>query len=176
MTLNMEFGDFRQNGRNELLESHYHDIWETIRRYDIGAELLITLFDSERESIIIRTDGLGEVFWENDYSVIGTGGDIARAYLVQVDYDPDELSVGDCIYECLRAKFAAEKSREVGRSTTVTVNLGGVTQLSLSEKGHRYYANILVPYKTPKLRFDPTFLEDIEDARETPSPNVADSP
>jgi hypothetical protein len=134
-TLNIEFSDFRKNGRNELLESHYHDVWETIRRYDIGAELLITLFDADRESIIIRTDGLGEVFWENDYSVIGTGGDVARAYLVQIDYDPSEMSVGDCIYECLRAKFAAEKSREVGRSTTVTVSVEGRKQLGLSRKG-----------------------------------------
>ena len=57
-TLNMEFEDFRKHGRSELHESHYHDVWETIRRYDMGAELLITLFDAAGRSVLIRTDGL----------------------------------------------------------------------------------------------------------------------
>jgi proteasome subunit B (beta)-like protein len=161
-TLNMEFDDFRKHGRNELLESHYHDVWETIRRYDIGAELLITLYDADEDAVIIRTDGLGEVFWETDYSIIGTGGEIARAFLCQVDYDPSKMSVGDCIYEVLRAKFAAENSREVGAGTTVKVTAKGKKDRVASLKGFDYYKGLLLPYRTPKLEFDSSFLEDAD--------------
>lgn len=170
-TVNMEFEDFCRIGRTQFHESHYHDIWETIRRYDIGAELLITLYDANAEAVIIRTDGLGDVFWESDYSIIGSGGEIARAFLCQVDYDPAKLSVGDCIYEVLRAKFAAENSREVGRGTSVVVTSKGKKDLIISEKGFDYYENLLLPYKTPKLEFDPSFLEDPDARDEVPSKN-----
>jgi hypothetical protein len=158
-TLNMEFDDFLQHGRKDLHESHYHDVWETIRRYDLGAELLITLFDATGDSVIIRTDGLGEVYWESDYSVIGSGGEIARAFLCQVDYDPDKMSIADCIYEVLKAKYSAEISREVGRGTTVLVTARGGTDLYLSKKGHDYYEDLLIPYRTPELKFEDDFLE-----------------
>ena len=158
-TLNMDFNDFRQHGRKDLHESHYHDIWETVRRYDIGAELLITLFDAEGDAVVIRTDGLGEVFWESDYAVIGSGGEIARAFLCQVDYDPGRMSLKDCIYEVLKAKYSAEISREVGRGTTVLVTARGEKDLYLSKKGHDYYEDLLIPYKTPELKFEDDFLE-----------------
>jgi len=158
-TQNMEFEDFLKHGKNHYLESHYHDVWNTIQRYDMQAELLITLFDADRRPVIIRTDGLADVFFENNYGIIGTGGGIARAFLCQVDYDPLEMSVGDCIYECLRAKFSAERGRDVGRSTTVSVSVEGKESYSWSKKGHKYWAGKLLPYKTPKLIFDPSFLE-----------------
>ena len=158
-TLNMEFEDFCRIGRTQFHESHYHDIWETIRRYDIGAELLITLFNAEGVPVIIRTDGIGEVHFESDYSVIGTGGDLARAVLCQVDYDPSKISVGDCIYEVLRSKYSAEHSREVGNDTTVLVTSKTKKDRWLSKDGHKYYEDLLVPYKTPKLEFRDEFLE-----------------
>jgi hypothetical protein len=168
-TLNMEFEDFCRIGRTQFHESHYHDIWETIRRFDIGAELLITLFDAGGDSVIIRTDGLGDVFWETDYSIIGTGGEIARAFLCQVDYDPSNMNLGDCIYEVLRAKFAAENSREVGRGTSIVVTAKGKKDLILNDKGFDYYEDLLFPYKTPKLDLDPAFLEDPDAEDAVPS-------
>ncbi len=163
-TLNMEFEDFLKYGRTQFHESHYHDIWETIKRYDIGAELLITLFDAEGLPVIIRTDGLGEVHYESDYSIIGSGGEIARAFLCQVDYDPTKLSVGQCIYEVLRAKFAAEHSREVGSDTTVVVTSKGKKDRWLSDKGHEFYDELLYPYQTPKVEMSAEVLEIDDDA------------
>jgi hypothetical protein len=175
-TLNMEFEEFRTHGKNDLLESHYHEIWESIRHFDIGAELLITLYDAENDAVIIRTDGLGEVHWELDYSIIGTGGDIARAFMCQLDYDPAEISVGQCIYEVLRAKYAAEMGHQVGKGTTVVVTENGKKDLALSEKGYLYYGNLLIPYKTPPLEFKPEFLEladDEEEEEKTPTDDPA---
>jgi hypothetical protein len=172
-TLNMEFEEFRKHGRNELLESHYHDIWESIRRFDIEAELLITLFDAENDPVVIRTDGLGEVHWEVDYSIIGTGGDIARAFMCQIDYDPSQIGVDQCIYEVLRAKLAAEMGHKVGRGTTVTVTEKGKKDLVLSKIGFDYYTGLLVPYKTPPLEFKSEFLEladeEATEKKETPT-------
>jgi len=45
--LNMEFDDFRKHSRAEFHESHYHEVWDTIKHFDLGAELIITLFDVE---------------------------------------------------------------------------------------------------------------------------------
>lgn len=166
-TLNMEFDEFRKNGRHDLLESHYHDIWESIRRFDIGAELLITLFDAENDAVVIRTDGLGEVHWELDYSIIGTGGDIARAFMCQIDYDPSQIGIDQCIYEVLRAKLAAEMGHQVGRGTTITVTEKGKKDLTLSVKGFEYYSGLLIPYKAPPLEFKSEFLELADDEEET---------
>jgi hypothetical protein len=172
-TLNMEFEDFCRVGRTQFHESHYHDIWETIKQYDIGAELLITLFDAEGISVIVRTDGLGEVHFESDYSMIGTGGDLARAVLCQVEYDPAKMDVGDCIYEVLRAKFSAERSREVGSDTTILVTSKGKPDRWLSPKGHKYYNKLLFPYKTPKLEFRDEFLEvDVSPKGEQETPSL----
>jgi hypothetical protein len=91
--------------------------------------------------------------------VIGSGGEIARAFLCQVDYDPDKMSIADCIYEVLKAKYSAEISREVGRGTTVLVTARGGTDLYLSKKGHDYYEDLLIPYRTPELKFEDDFLE-----------------
>jgi len=178
MTLNMEFDDFRKHGRNELLESHYHEVWHTIKHYDLGAELIITLFDAEGVPVIMRTDGLGEVHWENDYSVIGTGGEIARSFLCQIDYDPEKMSVGDCIYEVMRAKFAAEHSRDVGQGTTVVITARGKKDRAVSKKGFDYYEGLLIPYRTPTLEFEADFLEpyDDEDEVSSPSEQVATKP
>ena len=162
-TLNMEFEEFLKYGRTQFHESHYHDIWETIKRYDIGAELLITLFDAEGLQVIIRTDGLGEVHYESDYSIIGSGGEIARAFLCQVDYDPTKLSVGQCIYEVLRAKFAAEHSKEVGSDTTIVVTSKGKKDRWLSQGGHDFYDGLLYPYQTPKVDMPDGVLETDDD-------------
>jgi len=162
-TLNMEFEDFCKIGRAQLHESHYHDVWETIKRYNVGAELLITLFDAEKIPIIIRTDALGEVHYEYDYSIIGSGGEIARAFLCQLDYDPGRTSVGECIYEVMRAKFAAEHSREVGSDTTIVVTSKGKKDRSLNGKGHKFFTGLLHPYKTPKVEFKDGFLDTDEE-------------
>jgi hypothetical protein len=162
-TLNIEFDDFRVTGKNQLLESHYHDVWETIKRYDMGAELLITLFDAAGVPVIMRVDGYGDVYWENEYSIIGAGGSVARAFLCQVDYDSYRMSLSECIYEVIRAKFAAQRTREVGKGTSITVSVEGKKHYSIADAGFDYFENMLAPYKTPEIKFESSFLESDDD-------------
>jgi hypothetical protein len=68
-----------------------------------------------------------------------SGKEITPSSAQEVDYDPGTISVGDCIYEVLRAKFAAERTREVGDVTTITVTKKGLKDRTLSEKGFDYY-------------------------------------
>ena len=159
MTLNMDFDDFRRTGKDQLLESHYHDIWDTIKRHDLGAELLFALFDACGEAVLIRLDGVGEPHWETDYATIGTGSAIAQAFLCQVDYDGTTMPLQDCLYETLRAKFAAEKSRDVGRGTSVNIIVEGKKTYWISEKAWKFFDDVLNPYKTPKLEMDFSLLE-----------------
>jgi hypothetical protein len=63
------------------------------------------------------------------------------------------------MYEVLRAKFAAEHSRDVGEGTTVVVTSKGKKDRVLSKQGHEYYDELLVPYKTPPLRVETSFLQ-----------------
>jgi hypothetical protein len=171
MTLNMDFEEFSKHGREWLRESHYDDVWHEIRHLNLGAELLIALFDAEQYGQIVRVDLSGEVHWENDYSTIGTGSDIAQAFLCQNEmYDPDTITLGACIYELLRAKFAAERSRDVGTGTSVDIIVGGAQKYSISDKGFKYFENKLRPYKIPKITFAEDFLE--EDIPAKPEPNV----
>jgi 20S proteasome alpha/beta subunit len=136
---------------------------------DLGAELLINLFDASGDPVIIRLDTLGEPHNEYNYSTIGTGSAIARAFLSQVDFT-DDLTFGQCVYEVLRAKVASERSRDVGRGTSVDVVVSGSRRYSISAKGFKYYQRLLRPYKVPTIEWNPEFIDFDDAPAQEPSP------
>jgi hypothetical protein len=57
----------------------------------------------------------------------------------------------------LRAKYASERTRDVGRGTSVDVVVSGADSYSISDKGFKYYEKLL-PYKTPKIKWVDDFI------------------
>jgi hypothetical protein len=63
----MSFSEFKQDGGRILKDSHYEEVWAKIGTIDLGADLLITLFDAEGDANIVRLDSLGDPHWEHNY-------------------------------------------------------------------------------------------------------------
>jgi hypothetical protein len=70
----------------KLPTEQYADYWHSIRRLNLGADLLIA--NVKREAIIVRLDRWGETHWEQNYSAVGEGADIARAMLCLHPWKP----------------------------------------------------------------------------------------
>lgn len=124
MTINMSYDNFVERHRTEFHESHSRDIWNQIHHtVDLGADLLLCGFSGD-DSLIVRLDRYGKTHWEDNYSAIGIGSDIAQAFLCQRDWmteDQDLLELPDCLYRIYEAKRAAQKNRHVGETTSFQV-------------------------------------------------------
>ncbi len=89
--------------------------WATIRGLHLGAALVISTFtDDEAALLVIEPDG--RVVWADHYAAVGTGNNVASAFLAQRDYS-DGMDVEECLYRVLEAKTAAEKNPYVGKAT-----------------------------------------------------------
>jgi 20S proteasome alpha/beta subunit len=93
--------------------------WQRIRSLDMGAELIISTFTDD-EAAILTIDSSGRVGWADHYAVVGTGSQLAAAFLHQREYH-DFMPVDECLYRVLEAKTAAEKNPYVGKETRIVV-------------------------------------------------------
>jgi 20S proteasome alpha/beta subunit len=166
MTINMSFDDFLKSHRSHFHESHSRDIWDQIHHtVDLGADLLLCGFSGE-ESVIVRLDRFGKTHWEDNYSAIGIGSDIAQAFLCQRDwYDTknEALQLLDCLYRIFEAKKAAQKNRHVGESTAFEVlMLGGKRKDITDECFQAFKATYEERLKLPVFQLT-NFLKDYDD-------------
>lgn len=60
--------------------------------------------------------------WSDHYSAVGTGSNIAAAFLHQRNYY-DTMSLSECFYRVMEAKTAAERNPYVGRVTLLEFSL-----------------------------------------------------
>jgi hypothetical protein len=122
MTLGLSFEEFKA-----MSPDSFHETWSEIKSLNLGADLLIVCPGSS-EPIIIRLDRWGQTHWENNYSAIGEGSQIARAMLCLQPWDslgwpngagPRLPSLKQCLYRVYEAKRAAHMAdpSSVGEKT-----------------------------------------------------------
>jgi 20S proteasome alpha/beta subunit len=137
MTINMTFDDFVRRHKNEFTESHSRDIWEQIHHtVDLGADILICGFSGD-EFLIVRLDRFGKTHWEENYSAVGIGSDIAQAFLRQRDWystEQEGLQLLDCLYRIFEAKRAAQRNRHVGESTAFEILMPGGIRKDITDE------------------------------------------
>jgi hypothetical protein len=103
----------------KLPTDQYLDVWQDIRRMNLGADLIIATV--KHEPVIIRLDRFGEPHWETNYSAIGNGADIARAMLCLQQWMPSDrhqeratlrftVPIQECAFRLMEAHFAANKA------------------------------------------------------------------
>lgn len=176
MTLRMPYKDFVKDHRSALAETHSREIWNEIKLIDLATDTVFCGFSGSDEPVLVRLDRYGKAHWEDNYSVVGIGSDIALAFLCQRDWytengdedDEGQLQLHDCLYRVFEAKAAAQKNRHVGESTAFEI---------LMPKGKRYdvtdacfktlkrkYASRLKP---PDLSGMKDFLKEIKDDEES---------
>ncbi len=102
-----------------LPTDQYSDVWHAVRQLNLGADILIS--HVSHESAIVRLDRWGEVHWENNYSLIGSGSEVARAMLCLQTWEPSkdhktgphfriQIPLEECLYRLSEAHLAAHKA------------------------------------------------------------------
>jgi hypothetical protein len=176
MTLRMSYVDFVKQHRGDFHESHSREIWNEIKHIDLGTDVILCGF-SGPDHAIVRLDRYGKTHWENNYSVVGVGADIALAFLCQRDWyeeDSERLELINCLYRVYEAKVAAQKNRHVGETTAFEILMPGahrfdVTDSCFKDLKDRYYRRLKPPvFKQPMKGF----LKVIEDEDERPETKV----
>jgi len=122
--IEMEFGcsqdEFMSLGREWLSRNDHSEFWREIRKLTLNCSLLIGYAD-DSEPVLIRVDSDGQVFWEDCYGCIGSGGDLALAYLCQRVYD-DTMPIMDCLRTIYSAKKLSENNPYVGTSSSFDIH------------------------------------------------------
>jgi 20S proteasome alpha/beta subunit len=125
MRTGITFADFRLLQRGNFLE-----VWHEVDELTLGADLLIGCFADE--PMIIRFDRFGMPHWEENYSAIGEGAAIARAFLCLQPWDDMGWfggtgggipSLAHCLFRAYEAKTAAHHAmpHSVGKATVINV-------------------------------------------------------
>ena len=148
---------FWAEGKNRLSEAQHDAVIQQVFKIGLDATLLIGSIDAEDEPVIMRIDDKGQVHWEDNFSVIGSGGPIAEAFLHQYEWD-DTPSLQECLFRVYSAKVASEKSPTVGETTSFEIHLQR-RRFDLSDESFGYLKQRVVP-RVPKLKFPTAFLEE----------------
>jgi len=112
--------EFLQKSRDVFSEAHYNRLQDEIKAIGLGGDIILAGFHGETP-IIVRLDSAGEVHWEDHYSVVGAGSDIAFAILALNPYDEEKIEVPECVFRLFEAKSAAHANKTVGVATVFEV-------------------------------------------------------
>ncbi|HUN84845.1 MAG TPA: hypothetical protein VMU48_10720 [Terracidiphilus sp.] len=172
MNCGLSFNDFLDKHRDKMAEFHSRDIWNQINHIDLDADVIICGISND-EPVIIRLDRFGKTHWETNYSVIGTGADIALSFLCQREWSGDDelignnpggLQVMECLYRLYEAKRAAQANRHVGMSTTFLILLEGGKRLDITQSTFEKFKEVYQQrLALPKFEFSPDMLESADE-------------
>jgi hypothetical protein len=167
MFLGLDYSSLRAIPKDRLTDID-EEAYHTFRTLNLGADVII----ATDEAVIVRLDRWGRAHWENNYSVIGEGADIALAFLCQHQWDfggsSEPASFGSvapvtlmqCLYRVYEAKRAAEKKSSVGRSTALSVLIKGEGTFEVSDSCRQLLLEAFEQKnRVPQIRFDSSFLE-----------------
>jgi 20S proteasome alpha/beta subunit len=115
--LGLSWDDVFTLSRQYPNDSTLLDAWHRIRGIDLGAALIVSTF-TDNEPAILVIESNGRVAWADHYAAVGTGCQIAAAFLNQREYS-DSMPLEECLYRVLEAKIAAEKNPYVGKQTAL---------------------------------------------------------
>jgi hypothetical protein len=149
-----------------LTESHYLETWGRLENLTLGAELIVATFGQD-EPVIMRIAGDANVYWEDGFSTIGSGGPIAETFMVQRFYDGD-MPLEECLARVWEAKVAAEKNQYVGQTTNIEVMVfesTGARRFAMADKASDAYENATRSrmQRMPRVKFPGSLLEPITD-------------
>lgn len=178
MTIRMPYSEFVKQHRTDFIESHSREIWNEIKLIDLGTDVILGGFSGD-EPVLVRLDRYGKAHWEDNYSVVGIGADIALAFLCQRDWymeNDDRLQLIDCLYRVFEAKAAAQKNRHVGESTAFEVLMPGAKRYDITDECFkdfkRRYTRRLKPPTFPSPMTN--FLKEVKDDDDKPATKLED--
>jgi hypothetical protein len=138
-----EVFNFSQSNQSPV----WNEAWIRIKSLNLGAEIIVSAFTDDEAAILV-VEASGNVTWTEHYAAVGTGSQIAAAFLHQRDY-MDSMSLEECLFRVIEAKTAAEKNPYVGRETAFEICTPDGARYRL----HRNYGNkVIVDIKTKRAQ------------------------
>jgi hypothetical protein len=125
--------EFLTKSKDVFSESYYNKIQDELRSIGLGGDIILAGFHGD-QPLIVRIDSGGGVHWEDHYSVIGAGADIAFALLALNPYDEDVIEVPECVFRLYEAKVAAHANKTVGDTTVFEVLVRGKGSFDISDE------------------------------------------
>ncbi len=138
----------------KLPNDNFMDERVQLRHLNLGAEAIFCAAGSE--PVIVRLDRFGEPHWESNYTAIGDGAEVARAFLClqewtdskdhsEQSYYPMKVPLHECLYRIYEAKIAAHTANpsSVGSSTAFQV----LTPDGRSEPTFEFLTELLSTFK-----------------------------
>jgi 20S proteasome alpha/beta subunit len=160
MTYGVSYSEFRSDSAKWFSKRDHRKIWKTLAKVSLGCSLIIAYAD-DVEPILIRIESDGLPHWEECYSCIGAGADIAMAYLCQKDYD-EQMPLMDCLAQVYVTKRMAQKNPYVGNESSFDILVHGDAKnekRTLTDDGWKYLRDKMDAERTSApLEFDEAFL------------------
>jgi hypothetical protein len=97
----------------------------------------IVVYSGDRQLLILRTGPRGGIFWERNYTAIGSGALIANTVLCQTPHD-SSMSLLNCLVRVVTAKASAERDPYVGPNTSLGIILGDGSRYDVSNDVWQY--------------------------------------
>jgi hypothetical protein len=160
--------EFLRTHKEGLDAEQGRDIWKRIHATDLDTDLLICGFQDE-EPVIVKFDRFGKAHWETNYSVVGSGADIALSFLCQHDWD-DSPTLIQCAYYLLEAKTAAERNRHVGEFTRLHFMMSDGKRFQLKERVYDRLDRQVENRR--KVKTSPFSMDMLEELTGDPPPNT----
>ncbi len=134
MTTGLQYEDLKK-----APQDNFREVWAEIRELNLGADLLITSVGASLEPIIIRLDRWGNTHWENQYSAIGEGAQIALAMLCLQPWDGLGHPNGDgaglpSLQQCLYRTYEAKRAAHIAHPSSV----GQATGFQVLTRNEKY--------------------------------------
>lgn len=99
----------------------YEKIIEEIEEVKLDVYTIV-IYSGDTQLLILRTGPRGGVFWDRNYTAIGSGALIANTVLCQTPHDSN-MSLLNCLIRVVTAKASAERDPYVGRNTSLGIVL-----------------------------------------------------
>lgn len=136
MKYGLSLGRFYKKAARQMPKRLYETIVGEIQEVKLDVYALV-IYSGDSQILILRIGPRGGIFWERNYTAIGSGTLIANTVLCQSPHD-NNMSLLDCLIRVVAAKASAERDPYVGRNTSLGIILGDGTRYDVSSDVWKY--------------------------------------
>jgi len=136
MKYGLSLDSFYNNVSLKMPKWLYKRIIDEIQEVQLDVHTIV-VYSGDRQLLILRTGPRGGMFWERNYTAIGSGALIANTVLCQTPHDSN-MSLLNCLTRVVTAKASAERDPYVGRNTSLGIILGDGNRYDVSNDVWQY--------------------------------------
>jgi len=121
MRFGLDYKEFREaTATKGIPQAVASDAYAEISRLDLDCDLIIVMFDKDKEAYIYRTDAEGMLHHCENFAAIGSGQTIAEGVLYQREHEARH-PLGVTVYRVFEAMKLGSIASDVGKKHTLNV-------------------------------------------------------